>query len=123
MRFKKVEDKYTLPRLVTPFPGSELKKAESEETGPWSTSEDVLKQVKQVKEVTLLLERAKITKLLDYLTGFPELSATKDWTPHELHGQFNQVIARTGRLSSSSPNLQNLPDTVLSLVETRYVAT
>jgi DNA polymerase I-like protein with 3'-5' exonuclease and polymerase domains len=119
VRFKRVEQSYTIPRLVEPMKGSELKKG-TEKDGPWSTAEDVLKQVKQVKEVKLILERAKLTKLLDYLIGFPELMVEKDWPPGMLHGQFNQCIARTGRLSSSSPNLQNLPDPILQLVETRY---
>jgi DNA polymerase I-like protein with 3'-5' exonuclease and polymerase domains len=115
------DDVHMLPRLVSPIEGSELAKADKEKgTGPWSVAEDVLKQVKQIREVKLLLERAKLTKLLDYLKGFPSLMVEKDWPEGEIHGQFNQCIARTGRLSSSAPNLQNLPDPVLKLIETRY---
>ena len=117
VRYQKVEDIYTIPRLVTPVEGSELKKE-----GLWSTAEDVLKQVKQLKEVRLFLERSELSKLLDYLEGWPKLMMEKDWKRGEVHGQFNQVVARTGRLSSSSPNLQNLPDPVLALVETRYAS-
>ena len=114
-RYRWVEELYPLPRLIEPPEGSELKKE-----GVWSTAEDVLKTVKQTEAVKLLLERAELSKLLDYLQGLPELIETKDWTPGVLHGQFNQVVARTGRLSSSNPNLQNLPDPVLALIETRY---
>jgi DNA polymerase I-like protein with 3'-5' exonuclease and polymerase domains len=120
-RHKWYEDKYELLRLVEPIEGSELAKADKEKgTGPWSTAEDVLKQVKQVPQVKLLLERAKLTKLLDYLSGFPSLILEKDWKFGELHGQYNQTVARTGRLSSSGPNLQNLPDQLLQLIESRY---
>ena len=122
MKLKTVTDRHVLPRLVEPYKGSELKKADLEAgTGPWSVAEDVLTQLKKIPQVALLLERAKLSKLLDYLKGFPELLATKDWPDNTLHGQYNQAIARTGRLSSSSPNLQNLPDQVLGLIETRYV--
>lgn len=115
VRYRHVTDLYPLLRLVEPPEGSELKKE-----GVWSTAEDVLKQVKQLKEIKLYLERAELSKLLDYLTGWPKLMKEKDWKGNEVHGQFNQVVARTGRLSSSSPNLQNLPDPMLRLIETRY---
>lgn len=115
VRYRHVEDVYVLERLVEPPEGSDLKKK-----GVWSTAEDILKNIKQLKEVKLLLERSTLSKLLDYLDGFPELVREKDWKSNELHGQFNQVVARTGRLSSSNPNLQNLPDPVLKLIETRY---
>ncbi len=114
-RYRHVEDVYIIPRLVEPLENSKLKKE-----GLWSTGDDVLKQLKQVPEIKLLQERAKATKLLDYLSGFPALIVQKDWEEQTLHGQFNQVVARTGRLSSSNPNLQNLPDPVLRLIETRY---
>ena len=119
VRYKVFTDTYTLPRLVEPLKGSHMKKGD-EDKGPWKSSEDVLRELKQIKEIKLLLERAKVTKLLDYMIGLPELIKEKDWTPGELHGQFHQNRVRTGRLSSSDPNLQNMPDEVLKLVETRY---
>ena len=121
VRYRHVEDRHVLTRLVEPLEGSELKKADKDKgTGPWAISDEVLKQVKQIEEVKLLLERAKLTKLLDYFSGWPDLISQKDWTHGMLHGQFNQVRARTGRLSSSAPNLQNMPDPVLQLIESRF---
>jgi DNA polymerase I-like protein with 3'-5' exonuclease and polymerase domains len=122
-RYRNIVTLHSLNRLVEPFEGSELAKADKEKgTGPWSTAEDVLKQVKQIPEIKLLLERAELSKLLDYLDGWPSLIREKDWTEGEVHGQFNQVRARTGRLSSSSPNQQNMPDELLKLIETRYAS-
>ena len=121
VRYRWKETEYPLPRLVEPLEGTALKrKAGEQEDKRWGTGEDVLKQLKNIPEVDLLLERAKLVKLLDYLTGFPDLIVEKDWEPNTLHGRFNQCVARTGRLSSSDPNLQNLPDPALALVETRY---
>lgn len=117
VRYRHVTDYYPLPRLCEPTEEGKLKK-----DGVWSTAEDILKQLKpKRKEIELLLERAHLSKLLDYLTGWPTLMKEKDWTVPEVHGQFNQVVARTGRLSSSNPNLQNLPDPMLKLLESRYV--
>src|SRR3990167_2881124 len=114
IKYKWVEDVHTLTRLLDPVKNSALKKE-----GLWSAAEDILKQVRQTKEVVLLQERSKLIKLKEYLVSFPMRITDNDWD--KLHGQFNQCIARTGRLTSSSPNLQNLPDPMLQLIETRYV--
>lgn len=116
VRYRHVTDIFPLPRLVEPPEGSNLKKE-----GLWSTAEDILKSIKpQIGEIALLLERAGLSKLLDYLHGWPELMVEMDWNQNEVHGQFNQVVTRTGRLSSSRPNLQNVPDPMLQLIESRY---
>lgn len=55
----------------------------------------------------LLLEYREITKLKStYLDALPEI--VNEHT-HLVHASFNQTITATGRLSSSSPNLQNIP--------------
>lgn len=120
-RYRVHEDVTNLPRLVDPPKGSELAKADKEKgTGPWSTAEDVLKTCKKIPEIKDLLRLAELSKLLDYLDGWPSLIAEKDWTGNVVHGQFNQVVARTGRLSSSNPNQQNLPEEMLKLVTTVF---
>lgn len=54
-----------------------------------------------------LLKYRELTKLLStYIEPLPQLIWPRD---QRLHGSFNQVLAETGRFSSSGPNLQNLP--------------
>ena len=43
-----------------------------------------------------------------------------DWEENYIHGQLNQCVAVTGRLSSSKPNLQNMDGSIGYLFGTRY---
>jgi len=57
--------------------------------------------------IPLIIEYRELTKLQStYITALPELINKKT---HRLHTNFNQTITATGRLSSSNPNLQNIP--------------
>lgn len=115
-RFRVYEDKFELPRLCDPIKGSELKKE-----GLWSTDEKTLRQLTGVKPITkLLLERAKLSKQLDYFEGLPNLIDKNDWEPGEIHGQLNQVVAVTGRLSANAPNQQNFDEHIKELLVSRY---
>lgn len=110
----------TYPRLVEPLEKSELKKE-----GYWSTDEKwlgKLKNKREVKElVTLLLKRSELEKLIGtYYIGLPKLLETMDWKESLLHGQLNQCVAVTGRLSSSKPNMQNFDKGVNQYVVTRF---
>lgn len=113
-RFKVVETLYPMPRLVDPIPNSEMAKE-----GFWKANDTILRQLKH-PIVELLLERARLSKLLDYYYGLPELIEEKDWEPGVVHGQFNQCVARTGRLSSSEPNLQNQTEESLLFFKTCF---
>jgi DNA polymerase I-like protein with 3'-5' exonuclease and polymerase domains len=42
------------------------------------------------------------------------------WPKDTIHGQFNMVVAQTGRLSSSNPNLQNFAKIIKELFYSRY---
>lgn len=117
--WKQIE--YELPRLVTPLKRTALKKE-----GFWSTGEDVLKSLKAKgvakRIIALILERAKLEKLVGtYYKGLPELIEKMDWEEDTIHGQFNQCQARTGRLSSSKPNLQNLSAESKPLFYSRFL--
>lgn len=114
-------DKYVFPQLFVPLKGTALKKE-----GFYSTAEDVLIQLKartkeQRRIVALLNRRAFISKLCGtYLVAMPTLIELMHWEDETIHGQFNQVVARTGRLSSSRPNMQNAPEDVDEFFVTRF---
>jgi DNA polymerase-1 len=76
-------------------------------TGP-STDEEVLRKLADKHELpALLLEYRQLTKLKStYIDALPELLDPKTG---RIHTSFNQTATETGRLSSSEPNLQNLP--------------
>lgn len=73
-----------------------------------STAKNVLKKLKDKSQIPeMVLEYRRLTKLKNtYLDAFPEL--VNDSTGR-IHTSFNQTIASTGRLTSSSPNFQNIP--------------
>lgn len=73
-----------------------------------STDEEVLRNLAKSHELPkLLLEYRKFTKLkTTYVDALPALV---DPRTGRIHTSFNQTITETGRLSSSNPNLQNLP--------------
>lgn len=79
----------------------------SKKTG-FSTDAAVLETLKDVHPIIpKLLEYRHLAKLRStYVDGFPKLINPRD---NRLHGTFNQTVAATGRLSSTNPNLQNIP--------------
>jgi DNA polymerase-1 len=76
-------------------------------TGP-STDEEVLRKLADKHKLpALLLEYRQLAKLKStYVDALPELVSPKTG---RLHSSFNQTGTETGRLSSSNPNLQNIP--------------
>ena len=111
----------TFPKLINPLRGSELAKE-----GFYSTDEATLKSLKGSKYakelVELLLRRATLEKRVStYYEGLVKLRKEMKWSEGKLHGQLNQCVARTGRLSSSRPNLQNFDGEIKELFRSRYV--
>lgn len=74
----------------------------------WSTDNKELLRLKGQHEfIGLLLDYRVYKKMLStYVDALPDLINPKTM---RLHGQFNQCVTRTSRLSSSKPNLQNIP--------------
>jgi len=85
-----------------------VEKAKKTKTGQYVTSEEVLQQLKNKHEIVAdILEYRGLTKLLGtYIDTLPQLVNPR--TGH-IHTSFNQTVTATGRLSSSDPNLQNIP--------------
>ena len=77
-------------------------------TKQYSTAEDVLQKLADSHPIIpLILEYRSITKLVGtYLDAFPKLINP---ATGRLHTVYNQTVTATGRLSSSNPNLQNIP--------------
>lgn len=99
------------PRQVGELLFEKLKldsKAKKSKTGQYATSEEVLVGLKDRHEVVgLILNYRELKKLIStYISTLPSYISEKDG---KIHTTYNQTVTATGRLSSSNPNLQNLP--------------
>ena len=85
-----------------------IEKPKKTKTGQFVTSEEVLQTLKGKHEIVekILAHRALKKLLGTYIDTLPTLVNPK--TGH-IHTSFNQTVTATGRLSSSDPNLQNIP--------------
>jgi len=83
-------------------------KAKKTKTGSYSTSEDILEKMRSKHPIVgKLLEYRGLKKLLStYIDALPELIRPETG---KVHTSFNQTVTSTGRLSSTNPNLQNIP--------------
>lgn len=107
-------------RLVEP-----LRNTKAAKDGVFLTNEGILRKLRATGKakqiIQLVLERTKIdTQVSRYLHGIPELYTTMDWTGGFIHGQLQHCTARTGRLASSKPNVQNLDDEAMKCIKTRF---
>ena len=120
VKYKWDERHKEFPQKIKPLVGSELKKE-----GFYSTNEDTLRKLKGNAEakniLQTLLTRATLEKRkTTYYHGLVKLIDEMNWKKDTIHGQLNQCVAKTGRLSSSKPNLQNFDGEIKSLFTTRY---
>lgn len=83
-------------------------KAKKTKTGQYSTSEDVLEKVAHKNPIVgKILEYRQLKKLITtYLQALP---ASINPATGRIHTNYNQTVTATGRISSSVPNLQNIP--------------
>lgn len=83
-------------------------KPKKTKTGQYATTEEILVSLKSKSPIVgKILEYRGLKKLLStYIDALPELINPD--TGH-IHTSFNQTVTTTGRLSSSNPNLQNIP--------------
>ena len=85
-----------------------VEKAKKTKTGQYVTSEEVLESIRHKHDIVeKILEYRGLKKLLStYIDALPQLINPKTG---RIHTSFNQTVTATGRLSSSNPNLQNIP--------------
>lgn len=83
-------------------------KPKKTKTGQYVTSEEVLESMKDSHPIVAkILEYRGLKKLLStYVDALPALISKTDG---KVHTSYNQTVTSTGRLSSSNPNLQNIP--------------
>lgn len=83
-------------------------KPKKTKTGQYSTNEEELQKLKDAHPIIeKILDQRGLKKLLStYIDAFPQLVNKKTG---KIHTSFNQTVAATGRLSSTNPNLQNIP--------------
>lgn len=82
--------------------------AKRNKKGSWSTTEDILEKLADRHPlVNVILEIRGVRKLLTtYVEALPKLINP---ATGRIHTTFNQTVTATGRISSSNPNLQNIP--------------
>jgi DNA polymerase-1 len=82
-------------------------KAKKTKTGQWATGEEILAKLEETHPiVSQILEFREMQKLKStYIDALPQLIGPDG----RVHTSFNQAVAATGRLSSTNPNLQNIP--------------
>lgn len=85
-----------------------VEKAKKTKKGQYVTSEEVLESLRHTHPIVeKILEHRGLKKLLGtYIDALPQLINPKTG---RIHTSFNQTVTATGRLSSSNPNLQNIP--------------
>ncbi len=90
------------------FEKMKLPAGKKTKTGQYSTSEAVLSKLAAEYELpSLVLDYRSLSKLRStYVDALPKLVNEETG---RIHTDFNQTVAATGRLSSSNPNLQNIP--------------
>ena len=85
-----------------------MEKPKKTKTGQYVTSEEVLESLRGKHDIVgKILEHRGLKKLLGtYIEALPQLINPRTG---RIHTSFNQAVTATGRLSSSNPNLQNIP--------------
>ncbi|CAN5904202.1 DNA polymerase I [soil metagenome] len=85
-----------------------IDKTKKTKTGQHATGEEILSKLAGEHEIaSLILDHRELSKLKStYVDALPQLVCSLD---NRVHTTYNQAVAATGRLSSTNPNLQNIP--------------
>lgn len=116
VKFKNKEITHSLPRKYKPLKGSEKAKA-----GVWATDDQTLTKLGGTGLVGDIQVLRKVNKELDtYFQGLKDKITEFGWPTDRIYGKFNTSTVRTGRLSSSEPNLQNMSVGAQRVIVSRY---
>ncbi len=117
-----VVKEYQLPKIFDP-----LERTEKKKDGIFSVDKTTLQKLRfkstgfQTVILDALLERSKLEKRKStYCFGTPALMEEMGWENDILHGQLNQSVVVTGRLSCTKPNLQNQDGDMKVCFESRF---
>lgn len=121
------EHRIEFPRRFDPLPKSEVLKTKGKEveTHIYQVDDPTLRQLKAWKNsenrklLELLAQKAKYSTTVEKFESVFKTYDKYGWDGY-LHGQYNQNVARTGRLSSSKPNMQNSDEIFDAFLESRY---
>lgn len=120
VKLRKFPKEYVMPRLIEPDKKTALAKE-----GYYGTSEDVLRNLESTgrvkKIIDNILTRRGIAKLQGtYYNGIPKLIESHCWKDSIVHGQLNQCVAKSSRLTATKPNQQNMPSGCKQYCVSRY---
>lgn len=114
-------------QYFSPLEGTEVAKSvkADNEYKFFQVDSPTLKQLKAPTKdhesiIALLNARSASIKVVEMVTTITNKIKDMNWQNNMIHAQFNQNVARTGRLSSSGPNMQNTPIEVDALLVSRY---
>ena len=125
VKYKNEAYEHVFERLVEPLKGTESKKNLAGGKATYSVGEEVLLNLKckgKAKEiVAIILEYRGVEKIRStYLEGWANLIVDNCWEGDMIHGNLNQCVAVTGRLSANKPNVQNANKAVKMFLRSRY---
>jgi DNA polymerase I-like protein with 3'-5' exonuclease and polymerase domains len=128
IRNRWLQEVVEFPKRFKPIAGTEVKKTKDNPlatTRLYQVDDPTLQQLKTRKAedkslLHLLRERSERTKVAEMVDSIEKTISDKNWQDDYIHGQYNQNVAVTGRLSSSAPNMQNTPPEIDQLLVSRY---
>jgi DNA polymerase I-like protein with 3'-5' exonuclease and polymerase domains len=119
-------ERVVFEQRFVPLENTEIKKTKDKavDTRFYQTDSPTLASLKGNKQskavLDLLQKRSETQKVVEMLESLFKQFAVKGWENNLVHGTYNQNVAITGRLSSTQPNMQNIPPEIEEFFVSRY---